>query len=367
MRFICKKTELSDAITNISRVVPQKSTIPALEGIKLKITPGNAELTAYNLEMGIRTNIKAETSDSGEFVLNSRLFSEFTKKMAGEEIIFTIDENNVIHLSSEATDCDFSVMSADEYPDLPVIDSKRSFSVPQNTLRSMINMTSYAVAQNENKPIFTGELFDIDAESFTMVAIDGFRLAIRNETISNSENFNFVVPKKALMEVSTLIREDCSENCLISVNDRHIMFEINNFIIISRLLEGVFHNYRMSIPTGHKTEIFISKKDFSASLERCALIIDEKNKCPIRCEIGNGVMKINCKTAIGKVNDVISADISGEAVTIGFNTRLMLEALKAAEGDKVRIRLNGAMKVIEILPPMGENYIFLVMPIQLKN
>ncbi len=367
MKFICKKTELSEAISNVSRAVPQKSTISALEGIKVKITPGCVELTAYNLEMGIRTTIDAETNDNGEFVVNTRLFSEFTKKMAGDEVIFTIDENNVINITSEASECTFSAMSAEEYPDLPVVDSNRSFEVPQNILRSMINMTGYAVSTNENKPIFTGELFDIDCESFTMVAIDGFRLAIRNETISNNEKFNFVVPKKALMEVSTLIREDCADSCYISVNDRHIIFRINKFNVISRLLEGAFHNYKMSIPSDYKTEVFVNKKDFIASLDRCSLIIDEKNKCPIRCEIGGGVMKINCKTAIGKVNDAISADISGDAVTIGFNNRLVLEALKAAEGDKVRIRLNGAMKVIEILPPMGENYIFLVMPIQLKG
>ena len=97
------------------------------------------------------------------------------------------------------------------------------------------------------------------------------------------------------------------------------------------------------------------------------MLIDDKNKSPIRCEVGNGVMKISCKTGIGKINDVISADISGETVTIGFNNKLILEALKAAEGDKVRIRFNGAMKVIEILPLDGESFIFLVMPIQLKN
>ncbi len=367
MNFMCRKSELSEAITNVSRAVPQKSTIQALEGIKVKVAPGIVELTAYNLEMGIRTAIKADTNDSCEFVVDARLFSEFTKKMAGEDITVEIDGNNTVRISSEATECTFSVMSAEEYPDLPIVDSKRSFTVQQNLLRSMINMTGYAVSQNESKPIFTGELFDIEGGTFTLVAIDGFRLAIRTEAIDNCEKFNFVVPKKALQEVSTLIRDDSTENCTISVNDRHIIFEINGFFVISRLLEGAFHNYKMSIPNGHKTEIFVSKKDFSACLERCSLIINEKNKAPVRCEIGGGVMKISCKTGIGKVNDAISADITGETVTIGFNNRLVLEALRAAEGDKVRIRLNGAMKVIEILPPMGESYIFLVMPIQLKN
>ena len=175
-----------------------------------------------------------------------------------------------------------------------------------------------------------------------------------------TEKYHFVVPKKALLEVSTLIKDDDDEKlCTVCTNDRHIIFEIGNVFVISRLLEGVFHNYKLSIPSGCKTEVIISKRDFSTCLERCSLLIDDKNKSPIRCEIGNGVMKISCKTGIGKINDAISADISGETVTIGFNNKLILEALRAAEGDKVRIRFNGAMKVIEILPLEGESFIFL--------
>lgn len=367
MKFICNKSELSEAISSVSRAVPQKSTIQALEGIKVKVGEGAVELTAYNLEMGIRTCITANTEGSGEFVVSARLFSEFTRKMSGEEITVDIDEKNQIQMSCVETECSFSAMTAEEFPELPVVDSQRRFTVKQTTLRSMINMTSYAASQNEAKPIFTGELFDIENGEFTMVAIDGFRLAIRKEMAQTNDTYHFVVPKKALQEVSTLIREDETKDCNICVNDRHIIFEINNFFVISRLLEGNFHQYRKSIPEEYKTEIIISKRDFSTCLERCSLIIDEKNKSPIKCEIGSGFMKIACKTGIGRVNDKIPADISGEAVTIGFNNRLVLEALRAAEGDKVRIRLNGSMKVIEILPLEGESYIFLVMPIQLKK
>lgn len=366
MKFTCKKIELSEAITNVSRAVPQKSTIQALEGIKVKVSHDKVELTGYNLEMGITTAINAQTDDNCEFVLSSRLFSEFTKKMEGSTVTVEL-ENSTVRISSEGSDCAFPAMSAEEYPDLPVVDSQRSFSVPQPILRSMINMTGYAVSQNESKPILTGELFDIEDGVFTLVAIDGYRLAIRTENIDSKEKFHFVVPKKALQEVSTLIRDDSQSMCNISVNDRHIIFEVNNFYVISRLLEGAFHNYKMSIPDSYKTEVFVAKKDLSACLERCSLIIDERNKAPVCCEVSNGTMKLSCKTGIGRVNDVISADISGETVTIGFNSRLVLEALRAAEGDKVRIRFNGPMKVIEILPPMNESYIFLVMPIQIKK
>lgn len=368
MRFICNKTEISEAIGNVSRAVSQKSTIPALEGIKVRICSGSVELTAYNLEMGIRTSINAETSGEGEFVVSARLFSEFTRRMSGDEITFDIDDNLVITISCSATECSFSAMSASEYPELPKVDSARSFSVKQTVLKSMINMTSYAASLNESKPVLTGELFDIEEGSFNMVAIDGFRLAIRTELTDCTEKYHFVVPKKALLEVSTLIKDDDDEKlCTVCTNDRHIIFEIGNVFVISRLLEGVFHNYKLSIPSSCKTEVIISKRDFSTCLERCSLLIDDKNKSPIRCEVGNGVMKISCKTGIGKINDAISADISGETVTIGFNNKLILEALRAAEGDKVKIRFNGAMKVIEIVPLEGKSFIFLVMPIQLKN
>lgn len=367
MKFICDKNELSEAIVSVSKAVPQRSTVQALEGIKVKVSANEVELTAYNLEMGIRTTISANADMDYEFVASARLFSEFTKKMNGDDITVEVDDNNVVRLSSNSTECSFSAMSADEYPELPVVDAQKSFHVQQAVLKSMINMTSYAVSQSESKPIFTGELFDIEDGKFTLVAIDGFRLAIRTENIGTNEKYHFVVPKKALQEVSNLLSDDDEKECTISVNERHIIFEINNFFVISRLLEGAFHNYKLSIPNGFKTEVFVNKKDFSSSLERCSLIINEKNKSPIRCEVNSGIIKISCKTSVGRVNDAIPADVSGEGVTIGFNNKLVLEALRAAEGDKVRIRFNGAMKVIEILPPMGEDYIFLIMPIQLKG
>lgn len=365
MKFICNKNELSEAISNVSKAVSSKSTIPSLEGIKVKVTKGVVELTAYNLEMGIRTSIGSETDGEGEFVVSSRLFSEFTRRMSGDEITFSINESLIINISCSSTECSFSAMSAEDYPDLPVVDSQKGFKIKNSVLKSMINQTSYAASLNESKPILTGELFDIEDGKFNMVAIDGFRLAIRSEEIESQENYHFVVPKKALLEASSLMKDDT--DCIVYTNDRHIIFQTGNVFVISRLLEGTFHNYRVSIPSMHKTEVIINKRDFATCLERCSLLIDDKNKSPIRCEVENGEVKISCKTGIGRINDTLSADVTGETVTIGFNNKLFLDALRAAEGDKIRIRFGGATKVIEILPLEGESFIFLVMPVQLKN
>lgn len=365
MKFICNKSELCEAISNVSKAVSQKSTIPALEGIKIKISPEEIELTGYNLEMGIRTAIKSTTDDSGEFVVNARLFSEFTKRMPEEEINFEINESLVINISCSTTECSFSAMSAEEYPDLPEVNTEKSFSIKNSVLKSMIEQTKHAVSLNENKPILTGELFDIKGGKFNMVAIDGFRLAIRSERIESSENFQFVVPKKTLIDLSALIREE--SDCTIYTNDRHIIFKTGNVFIISRLLEGTFHNYRMSIPPEHKTEVIINKREFLTGLERCSLIIDEKNKAPVQCEVTDGKVKINCKTGIGKISDSIKAEVRGENVTIGYNYRLMADAVRNADGDKVKLQFNGSKKVIEILPVESDSFRFLVMPINLKN
>ncbi|MDE7139002.1 MAG: DNA polymerase III subunit beta, partial [Ruminococcus sp.] len=310
-------------------------------------------------------SISSVPDGEGEFVVSSRLFSEFTRRMSGDEITFSINESLIINISCSSTECSFSAMSAEDYPDLPVVDSQRGFKIKNSVLKSMINQTSYAASLNESKPILTGELFDIENGKFNMVAIDGFRLAIRSEEIESQENYHFVVPKKALLEISSLMKDDT--DCIVYTNDRHIIFQTGNVFVISRLLEGAFHNYKVSIPSVHKTEVIINKREFSTCLERCSLLIDEKNKAPIRCEVENGEVKISCKTGIGRINDSLSADITGESVTIGFNNKLFLDALRAAEGDKIRIRFGGATKVIEILPLEGENFIFLVMPVQLKN
>ncbi len=367
MKFICNKTELSEAIGSVSSAVSQRSTIPALSGIKVKVMDGSLELSAYNLEMGIRTTVSANTEGQGEFVVSPHLFSEFTRRMDGDDVCFEVNESLVINIANSSTDCTFPAISADEFPELPSIESGKSFTVKPSVLRSMINMTSYAASTNESKPILTGELFDIENNGFSLVAIDSFRLAIRNEKIDSEESFHFVVPKKALLQVASIIKDDDDKDCTVSVNQSHVIFRIGNVYVISRLLEGNFINYKLSIPSDCKTEVVIGKRQFTDCLERCALLNEEKAKAPVRCEIGDGMVKVNFKSSVGKINDEIKADTTGDKITIGINNRMFLDAMRAAEGDKIRMRFNGPLKVIEILPLENEDYIFLIMPIQLKN
>lgn len=365
MKFSCDKTKICEAINNVSKAVAIKSTMPALEGIKLVLSNNILELTGYDLEIGIRTQIQVKSEDSGEYVINARLFSEITKRMPDGELLFFIDENLNVRISSGVTEYDISAYSADEYPDLPTMENEKQFNITQGVFKSMINQTIFAVSTVDNKPILTGELFDIENGVFNLVAIDGYRLAIRTENINCSEKFYFVVPSKALSEIARLLKDD-EDLCNVFVSDRHIMFDINGYYFFSRLLEGDFHNYKTSLFNDFKTEIIVKTRDFLNSLERCSLLISEKHKAAVKCNFNTNEMQIDCKTAIGKVSDEITLDLNGDPVLIAFNNKYIMDALKASESDKVKIHMNGSNRPIKILPMQGDSYTFLLMPVALK-
>ncbi len=367
VKFTCNKDDITSAIGNVSKAVSPKSTIAALEGIKLRLENSELELTGYDLEIGITTSIECNSSDSIEIILNSRLFSEITRRMPSDIISYEIDDNLNIKITGGNAEYQISAIGAEEYPALPTIDLENPVVISQAALKSMINQTIYAVSVNDSKPIMTGELFDIDNNSVNVVAIDGFRLAVRNENIDYPEKKNFVVPSKALKEAAALLADDEDANCNIYVNAKYVLFDINGYRIFTRLLEGEFHNYRKSVPAEYKTEVVVKTSDIIHCLERCSLLLNDKNKAPVKCNFENGAMSIECKTVIGRLDDSIEVEIEGEAVTIGFNNKYLLDALRAADTDKVKIQMSGSNRAVKILPCDGEHFTFIVMPMQLRG
>ncbi|MCH5347722.1 MAG: DNA polymerase III subunit beta [Oscillospiraceae bacterium] len=367
MKFSCRQAELNEALANVSRAVPQKSPISALEGIKIFLNKNVLELTGYDLELGIQTRIEVVSEDVGECILNSKLFCDIVRKMPYEKLEIEIDEKLTTLIKGEKAEYKILALPADEYPSIPDVDTGDSFSVSQPMLKNMINQTIFAVAVVDNKPILMGELFDIMDHNFNLVAIDGFRLAVRSESIESDDHYNFVVKAKALSEVSKLLKDEEKENVTMHVSKKHIIFEIGKYMVLSRLLEGDFHNYKGSIPPSHDTEIIINTRDLINSLERCMLLINEKAKAPVKCLFKDGIVKISCSTSLGKLNDEFTADISGPSVEIGFNCRYLLDALKASESDKVKLQLKGGLSPMKIVPMTGNAYIFLVLPMRLKS
>lgn len=366
MKFFCEKALLNTAVATVSRAVPSKSTIPALEGIFIEANT-SLRLTGYNLETGIQTTIPAEVEESGSLVLPARLFGEIVRKMPDEMVHFS---TNGYMVTVRCGMSEFNILGndAEEFPELPNVDSICSISIAQNTLRSMIAQTLYAISDNESRPIHTGSLFDIEGEQITIVSVDGYRLALRREKLiqkEGPEEFNFVVPGSALGEIEKI----CSGETPITITQgsRHILFQTGNILLICRRLEGEFLPYRNAIPRNNPIHVSCDARAMLACLDRVSLIISEKLKSPLRCTFGNGIVSISTKTAIGNATDQCVIEGNGNNLEIGFNNKYLMDALKAAPTDRLRMEFTSGVAPCVILPAEGdENFIYMVLPVRLK-
>lgn len=368
MKFICEKSELSEALINVSKAVSDKSTISSLESIKFDLEDNLLKLTGYDLELGIRTSLQVASPDKSSFLANSRLFSEMVRKMPDGKITVSLDESMMLTIEGGSTSYNMNALPSDDYPELPGKEASDPITVPQSVLKSMIVQTKFAASQLDIKPILKGELFEISDGKMTLAAIDGYRLAVRYEPIGYKETVSFVVPAKNLDEISKLLSDDDDCVCSIFLSKKHIIFEIGSYLVSSRLLEGEFHPYKSAIPAGHNTEVIVDRVRLINSLERCMLLISEKSPSPVRCLFDNNELTIKCRTSsVGKVHDSIDINMQGNPIEIGFKCRYFLDPLKAISDEKVKLQLGGNLQPMKIVPMEGDRFIYLVLPLRLPK
>lgn len=366
MNIICDKQLLTEAVANVSRAVSSKNTLAALEGVLLQAHGNRLDLTGYDLELAISTSIDAQVAEEGEIVLTARIFLDMIRRMPSDTVSIVSDDKMLTQVKGSMTEYTILGIPAAEFPELPAVTQAVPVTLGKDTLKNMIDQTLFAVATNDAKPAHMGSLFEMKDGLLNVVAVDGYRLALRREKVASGEDLYFIVPGKSLQEVSKLIRDDEGDVAL-SVSKRHIIFEIGGYRIVSRLLEGDFLDYRAAIPEGGSTEIRISTKELISAIDRTSLLISDNIKSPLRLQFTDGLIRISCSTALGKAYDEISCRQEGDDVEIGFNSRYMVEALKASDCDELRLVLNGSLSPIKLMPLDGDAFVFLVLPVRLKT
>lgn len=366
MKINVLRTDLSEAVSNVSRAVSSKATIPALEGILIKAYGQKLSISGYDLEIGINTTIDATVQKTGEIVVSAKYFSEIVRKLPEEVVCIETDDRQITYITSGQAEYQIVGISSAEYPDLPTFEETESLDIKGEILRDMIRQTVYAVSDNTSKPIYTGSLFELSPKCFKIVAIDGYRMAIRQEAVDNELESEFVVPGKTQQEVLKLIKDD-DEIINISVGQRHIMFKIGKYSVISRLIEGTFLDYKSTIPKDSKTEVVVNTRKIISAVDRMSLLNGDKIQSPVRCLFANDEIHFSCTSSIGKANDVLSTSVIGDEVEIGFNNRYMLDALRNIDADEVKITLNGGLSPMIITPVKGDSFISLVVPMRLTN
>ena len=367
MKFTCDKASLSNAISIVSRTVSPKSSLSFLEGIYLAAGE-DLQLTGYNLETGITVRVEANIRQGGECIMQAKMFSDIIRKLPDEVVSIEVDESYRVHIRGGVSSFNIMASAADEYPQLPTVEEESAVRLPQKALHELISGTIFAVSDDDANAIYTGCLVEAQADTITMVAIDGYRLARRTwhaEDIS-FPNMNFVAPASALKELDKIL-SDSEEEVHFTLGKKHISFSIGAATLICRLLEGKFAEWRRFIPASAPIRLVANVAEFTATMERVGLIVSEKYKSPVRCLFSKDGAEFRTVTTIAAAKDGCRMAGDGGDTEIGFSCRYMLEALKAVPTEEVAIELSGGLSPILLVPCTDEyDFTYLIQPVRLN-
>lgn len=368
MRFTCEKALLQAAIATTSRAVAVKTSIAPLEGILVEALDF-LRLTGYNLETGIQATVPAQIEEEGTLVLSARLFSEIVRKLPDEPVQFSA-QGLTVKIDCGMSHYTLQAVDPDEFPELPEVRGDNTLTMKQSDLKSMIGQTLFAVSTQDIRPIHTGGLLEVEGTSATLVCLDGFRLACRKETAlktAGAEKYSFVVPGSALSEVEKICG-DTDEPVTVTQGNAHILFSVEDTILVCRRLEGEFLNYKQSIPQENKIVVVGGTRELQASISRVSLILSDKLKNPLRCTFKENQLFITTKSTIGDASDICPVEGDGQGLEIGFDNRYLSDALRFAPADRVRLAMSTPVSPCVILPedPKDDSFLYLVLPVRLK-
>ena len=371
MKIICEKEKLLKGINSVINGVASKTTMPVLEGILIQTNDKEVKLTTYDLEIGIEYIIECDVEEQGNTVVNAIMFSEIIRKLPDTDITITVNDNNLLVIECEGSLYKLATMNPDEFPELPRISVDNSIEIEQNLLKNMIRKTIFAVSNEENRPIFTGCLFEVKDNKLNVVAVDGYRLAIKSNLLnSKSNDFSVVIPGKTLNEINKIIL-DSFDSIKIGVSKNQALFEMENCKIVTRLLDGEFLNYSNAVPQNWETRIRVNKNNIQNCFERIILIsassIEKEKKYPVKISIEIGKVTISCTNQTGDAKEEIYVTTEGKNLEAGFNPRYFLDALKVIDDEEVYIDFGTNISPCIIRPIEGDEYTYMILPIRMKE
>lgn len=366
MKIYCNTEELSAAVNIVSKAVSSKSSIPYLEGVLLEAECDRLHLTGNDLEICIKTSIPCNISEEGKIVLNCKMLSDIIRKLPRDVCEIKTEGPSVV-ISCLNSDYRIVGLNANDYPLIPDIEITSSIKIASSVLRDMILRTSFAISQKLERKVLTGSLFEMDGESLTIVAVDGYRMALRKEVLNGGcKAGKFIVPGKAENEIVKIMSDDEEDIIEVGFCDKYAVFENDTFTMITRLIDGEFFAYRQVIPSEFKINTTVGTSEFSKTVSRVEPIIDDVSKNPVRLILSENSLKIMCRTTLGSVNDKFDVEYQGNDFEIGFNYRYLYDAISRCGNETTVLRMNTPLNPLIISGENDDTYLFMVLPVQLS-
>lgn len=363
MKFICSKTNLLNGVQTVSKAVPNKTTMSILECILVDATKGIITLTANDMELGIETVIEGDIIEKGIIALDAKIFLEIVRKLPDSNITIETDNNYKTTITCEKAKFNIIGKSGEDFSYLPTIEKNDSIMISQFTLKEVIRQTIFSIADNDNNKLMTGELFEINEDELKVVSLDGHRISIRKIKLKNSyENKKVVVPGKTLIEISKILSGDVDKDVNIFFTNKHIVFEFEKTIVVSRLIEGEYFKIDQMLSNDYETKVKINKKELFNCIDRATLLVKEGDKKPIIINITDNSMELKINSTVGSMNEDIDINKQGKDLMIGFNPKFLIDALKVIEDEEIEIYLVNS-KAPCFIRDMDEKYIYLILPV----
>lgn len=366
MEFFCSQEDLISAISITQRGISNKTTIPVLSGILLCLKDNLLTVKATDLEMAIEYNTDVKGIQDGEIILQAKIFGDIVRKLPKGEIHLVATEDKVVYLKSQSVNIQLTGQNSSEFPEFPKLPQEKTATIPENIFKSMLKQTIISIATEEIRPVLTGVLFEMKNNTFNLVATDGHRLSYRIGILENNIPIETktIVPGKAVNELQRILVEDNDKNLDIYIGKNIIFFILDNITFSTRVIEGKYPPYEQIIPKEHKTKIKINSKDLLNAIERAELLSRDGTRSMVKFNIQN---KLNIKSNnpnLGSSDENINIDKNGDDLTISFNAKLITDCLKIIDSPEVDMEFSGAFNPCVIKPSIGDNFLYLVLPIR---
>ena len=363
MKLVCKKSNLLNGVQIVSKAVPSKTTMKILECILIDASKGSIVLTANDMELGIETRIEGEIIEKGVIAIDAKILLEIVRKLPDNEITIESDDNYNVLITCEKSKFNISGKSGEDFSYLPNIEKESNIIVSQFTLKEVIRQTIFSIADNDNNKLMTGELFEINENVLKVVSLDGHRISIRKIELKNSYgSIKVVVPGKTLNEITKILPGDADKDVCIYFTDKHVVFEFDETVVVSRLIEGEYFKIDQMLSTDYETKFKINKKEFFNCIDRATLLVKEGDKKPIILTINDESLLLKIQSSLGKMNEDIDITKQGKDIMIGFNPKFLIDALKVIDDEEVEIYMVNP-KAPCIIKDIKESYIYLILPV----
>ena len=364
MKVICEGLDLSDAILKVSKALGTKKAHQILEGIKLTAKGDDLILMATDTELTIEKTIQANVIMEGETVVPGKYFMDFVKKLENELSVLDEGQLKIKYADAES---EMQVYNAEEFPKINKEIKENFFLLSQGEFKDLIAKTSFSCSQDDSRPILKGCLFEVENGTVTSVALDGFRMAVcKKQAKAVSGDFKAIIPARTLNEITRLLEKE-EEELNVVLQKNNLMVEVGSTVLVSRLYEGEFINYKQILPTSFLTEFTVDKDQLLNSVERAAILSRSDRLSLVKMDVKEKFLNVTAKSEIGTVNENISIALKGKDLSIAFNAKYLSEYLKILSDEKVRVFLNSPIAPCILRPQESEDYLYLVLPVRINS